>query len=127
MAKRKKRIKRQTMIYKTLRKVDLETRTLIKIRGELRCFGRVSSSCTTRDTHLDTVNARNIMILKSGWTRVCVKNTNNINKTYKAPFITNENKDNRTSFSCGNRIVHHNTELNTWINIIWQNEQQETH
>ena len=46
MAKRKS-TKGQTTIYKTK---DRVTRTPLKIEGELKCSGRVSSCCSTRDT-----------------------------------------------------------------------------
>ena len=43
--------KGQTMIYKNTRKTkDRVTRTPLKIRGELRCSGRVNSSYSTSDT-----------------------------------------------------------------------------
>jgi len=35
-------------------------------------------------------------------------------------------KTNRTSFLCGSRNGHHNTELKTWIYSIWQHKQNTT-
>jgi hypothetical protein len=50
MAKRK-RTKGQTTIYNHAYKTkDRVTRTPLKTWGELRCSGRVSSSCSTTDT-----------------------------------------------------------------------------
>ena len=46
MAKRKS-TKEQTTIYKTENRI---TRTQLKTGGELRCSGRVRSSCSTSDT-----------------------------------------------------------------------------
>ena len=48
MAKRKG-TKEQTPIYKTYKAKDRVTRAPLKTVGELRCSGRVSSSCTTSD------------------------------------------------------------------------------
>jgi len=45
---KRKRTKGQTMIYKTLhRKLKTEQYELSKNRGELMCYGRVGSSCST--------------------------------------------------------------------------------
>ena len=47
--------KRPTVINKNTRKTkDRETRTPLKTGGELVCYGRVGSSCSTRGTHLVT-------------------------------------------------------------------------
>ena len=47
------------------------------------------------------------------WTPLCAKNTNNVNKT-RALLQTTRGKTNRTSFLCGNRNGHHNTDLGTY-------------
>ena len=50
MSKRK-RTKEQTTIYKTYNKTkDRVTQTPLKTGGELRCSGRISSSCPTSGT-----------------------------------------------------------------------------
>jgi hypothetical protein len=46
--------KGQTIIYKTQKTNDQTTRTPIRTGGELRCTGRVSSSCSTCDTRRAT-------------------------------------------------------------------------
>ena len=47
----KKRTKGQTMIYKTLhRNLNSSNANTHKNRGELRCSGRVGSSCSTSGT-----------------------------------------------------------------------------
>ena len=47
----KKRTKGQTMIYKTLhRNLNSSNANTHKNRGELRCSGRVGSTCSTSDT-----------------------------------------------------------------------------
>jgi len=52
MVKRKKKKKAQTMIYNTLntKTKDRAKRTPLKTGGELRCSGRVGSSCSTSGT-----------------------------------------------------------------------------
>ena len=50
MAKRKKDKQRSTKHYSTQKTKDRTTWTPLKTKGELRCFGRVSSSCSTSDT-----------------------------------------------------------------------------
>ena len=47
---KRKRTKGQTTIYKTYKTKDRVTRTPLNTGGELRCSGRVSSSCSTNDT-----------------------------------------------------------------------------
>ena len=48
---KRKRTKEQTTIYKILhRKRDRGTQTTLTTDGELRCYGRVGSSCSTIDT-----------------------------------------------------------------------------
>jgi len=71
MAKRK-RTKGQTTIYIIRhRKRKIEQHKPTKNRGEFRCFGRVSSSCSTSDTRLVTVKPHeNHLIWKSCWTRI---------------------------------------------------------
>ena len=46
----KKKDKGQTTGYKTHKTKDGVTRTPLKSGGEVRCSGRVSSSCSTSDT-----------------------------------------------------------------------------
>jgi hypothetical protein len=62
MAKRK-RTKGQTLIYTTENTKDRATQTPLKTKGELKCPGRVSCSCPTRDTRhvtLDTNPEKNV-------------------------------------------------------------------
>jgi hypothetical protein len=45
----------QTMIYRTLHKKQKNKTNSIKTEDEIRCFRRVSSSCSTSDTHHVTI------------------------------------------------------------------------
>jgi len=58
---------------------DCATRTPQNIGGKLRCLGRVSMSCTTRDTHRGTVKRHDMEIVFD--TCVYINENNYINAT----------------------------------------------
>jgi len=63
----RKMTKGQTTVYKTLhRKLKIEQREPIKYRGELRCSGRISSSCSTSDTCRVTLVKNPVISLECG-------------------------------------------------------------
>ena len=60
---KRKWTKGHTMIYKTLHiKLDRATQIPLKTEGEHMCTGRVSSSCSTRDTCRVTLVTNPLMI-----------------------------------------------------------------
>ena len=94
MAKRKRTNHKQRSTKHTHNTKDRATRTLLKTEVELRCSGRVSSSCSTSDTHRVTDKRhKHHLTWKPCWTPVCVnKYTKTFNKT-RTPYITNGSKE----------------------------------
>ena len=65
MAKRKKYKQRSTK--HTHKTKDRVTRTSVKPGGELRCFGRVSSSCATSGTNDAVITTQRKWLLYPKW------------------------------------------------------------
>ena len=77
--------KGQTTIYKTYSKnKDQETRTPLRIGGQLRCSGRVVSSCYTSGTSRVSLLTNPVTILKRGKDRGVFTTSG----TYPWPFVT---------------------------------------
>ena len=78
LAKRKS-TKGQTTIYKhTPKTKDRVTRTSLKTGGELRCSGKVDSSCSTSDTQRVNLVTNPVISHKRGMTGRCLRQVEHI-------------------------------------------------
>jgi hypothetical protein len=84
MTKRKS-TKEETAIYKTyIQAKDRVTRTSLKPGGELRCSGKVSSSCSTSATHRVNLVANSVISRQRGKDREVLTTS----ETYTWSFVT---------------------------------------